>query len=156
MPSDDFLDWSFEEEPAPEGLGIFTTSFWGDMLNNRNAEAFEFLKANEAQTEAYIDQEGYTWLIIAFVINEAENCCAWVEWKSNTNKRIEEHDYFLKARLADGRFLKWSIQTYNNYFGCSVLALSCHQEGVSLNYQDKHDTYSVFLDQDNQVVFGAV
>ena len=153
MMTDDDFDSLFEEQAAPEGVGIFTTAFWGDTLHNRNAEVFAFLKEQATQTDDYIDEYGYTWLVIAFEINESENCCCWVEWKSKTDMRIEEHEYFLKARLADGGFLMWPIQTYNNYFGCTVLQLACSEQGVNLRYQDKHDTFHVFLGKDNKAIF---
>ncbi len=153
MVDDDPLDDEFSMAALFPGmaaehlLGIFTDSKLD--LGASHAQTVAMLAALDAQAAPYVDGDGYTWSIKAQADDAAGQCVAWVEWRWRDRGRHEDHDYYLKARDAQGRLRFWEIKTVNPCFGCTVESLAWVDDEVVLAYGDKHERHVARLGRTN-------
>ena len=146
-PDDDFsCAVLFPELTDAQRLGFHTESRLD--LGASYPEAVAMLNRLRAEKAACVDDEGYAWQIVHSQLDEDRQRLAWVEWRYRVRGRYEDHDYFLKARGADGKLRVWEVDTVNPSFGCAVESLTWAGDDVVLVYADKHTTWEARLGPD--------
>jgi hypothetical protein len=160
MVDDDSFDDEFSTAALFPGmaaehlLGVFTDSTLD--LGASHAQTVAMLAALNAQADAYVDGDGCAWSVKAQADDATGQAVAWVEWRRRELGRQEDHNFYLKARDAEGRLRFWEIKTVNPYCGCTVESLAWDGDDVVLAYSDKHDRYAARLGRDNALSLQTV
>ena len=145
---DELIAADFRGLPYIHRLGVFTES----RLDTDPSfeERKRLLEGLASAKGAFVDDEGYEWRLQALSCDPSHRRLAWVEWRyrDSDDGRFEDHHYYLKLHPDDRGLIRWEIETYNPYFGCSVEWLEWQELALVMIYSEKHDTYVISLGRD--------
>ena len=142
------IEQMFADVPLVNKLGFFTDSFMDFHPPFR--EAADKLNELVNTLNNFLDEDGYTWRMIAGTVDEAGQRLAWLERKEKETGNYVDVHYYLRTRDELGLGVHWEVETYNPYFGCWAEYLQWIDRSVVMVYEDKHDLFVASVGRDRR------